>query len=70
MERKLLRSELVISADRDISHQKGAKHITTVINGDKVPAGVIIGKDTILKIKQRNYYTDDSIEIVDWEGGD
>jgi hypothetical protein len=66
-------SELVISADRAMDHPKGAKHIAYIINRDQVPAGVIIGKGTYLTIKQRNFYTDGSIEVVDWpvkKGGD
>jgi len=66
-------SELVISADRAIDHPKGAKHITTVLNGASIPSGVILGQKTHLTIKQRNFYTDGTVEVVEWpvkKGGD
>jgi hypothetical protein len=59
-------SELVISANRGEDHPKGAKHITTVVNGGKIEPGVIIGKGTYLRIKQRNFYTNGVIEVVEW----
>ena len=73
MTKRIVFNELVISADRAMDHPKGAKHIAYITNKDQVPAGVIIGKGTYLTIKQRNFYADGSVEVVEWpvkKGGD
>lgn len=66
MSKQLSASELVIVADRSIEHPKGAKRVGVFLNGAAIPSGVILGHLTHLTIKQRNYYTDGSSEVVDW----
>jgi hypothetical protein len=64
-----MKKEIILSVDRSDSHERGPKHIVnlkmTNLMTFGVPAGVIIGKDTNLTLKQKITHDDGQVEIMD-----
>jgi hypothetical protein len=59
----IMKRQLVISIDRPASHPKGEKHLAVIPIGGTVPAGVIIGKGSVLTIKQLIIWDDATISL-------